>query len=133
MQKWETRILRIGWILLFVNGIAILGFGIAIAMFPRIAAGVPAEEGLARAIGVATTGMGIFGVMITLGPYRRKRERWAWFTLWYYPLFWAVHLVAGLPPGSEHIHQIVFIILSLLGLLLPAGQFFQARSISNRS
>ena len=28
-------------------------------------------------------------------PYRR-RERWAWFTLWFYPAFWVVHLVGRL-------------------------------------
>src|SRR4051812_7881881 len=70
-----------------------------------------------RAIGVALIGMGMFGLLITTIAYRR-RERWAWFALWYYPVFWTVHLVGGLPPGTEHVHQIVFIVLSLAGLLL---------------
>src|SRR5215204_1682750 len=73
-------------------------------------------------IGVAIL---LFG-LITLVAYRR-RERWAWFALWYYPLFWTAHLVGGLPPGKVHVHQVVFIILSLVGLLLPVREFFGRR------
>jgi hypothetical protein len=32
-----------------------------------------------------------------------------------------------LPPGKEHVHQIVFIVLSLVGLLLPVREFFPRR------
>ncbi len=117
----EMRLLKISWILLLATGIGILGFGIIVTAYPQIAGYT--EEGLLRAIGVATTGMGIFGVMITLRAYTRK-EKWAWFTLWYYPIFWIIHLAGGLPPGNDHIHQIVFIVISLLGLLLPSRQFF---------
>jgi len=61
--------------------------------------------------------------MITVTAFRR-RERWAFFSLWYYPIFWTVHLVGDLPPGRDHIHQVLFIVLSLLGLLLPLSEFF---------
>ena len=68
------RLLKISWISLLATGIGILGFGIIVTVYPQIAG--PTEEGLLlRAIGVATTGMGIFGVMITLMAYRRK-EKW---------------------------------------------------------
>jgi hypothetical protein len=67
--------------------------------------------------------MGLFGVAITLTAFRRG-ERWAFFTLWYYPIFWTAHLVGNLPPGRDHIHQIVFIFLSLAGLLISVDQFF---------
>ena len=117
----QTRLLKISWILLLASGIGILGFGIIVTAYPQI--GGHTEEGLLRAIGVATTGMGIFGIMITLEAFRRK-EKWAWFTLWYYPIFWTIHLVGELPPGNDHIHQIVFIVISLLGLLLPVRQLF---------
>ena len=122
IQQQEMRLLKISWILLLATGIGILGFGIIVTAYPQIAGPIE-EDGLLRAIGVATTGMGIFGVMITLKAYRRK-EKWAWFTLWYYPIFWTIHLAGGLPPGNDHIHQIVFIVISLLGLLLPVRQFF---------
>jgi len=35
--------------------------------------------------------------------------------------------LGGLPPGKDHVHQVVFIILSLVGLLLPVGEFFGRR------
>jgi hypothetical protein len=124
----EIRLLKISWISLLATGIGILGFGIIVTAYPQIAG--PTEEGLLRAIGVATTGMGIFGVMITLRAYRRK-EKWAWFTLWYYPIFWTIHLAGRLPPGNDHIHQIVFIVISLLGLLLPVRQFFSRNMVES--
>ena len=68
--------------------------------------------------------------MITVTAFRR-RERWAFFSLWYYPIFWTAHLVGDLPPGRDHIHQVVFIVLSLLGLLLPLSEFFP-RGIGRR-
>jgi hypothetical protein len=124
----QTRLLKISWILLLASGIGILGFGIIVTAYPQI--GGHTEEDLLRAIGVATTGMGIFGIMITLEAYRRKEE-WAWFTLWYYPIFWTIHLVGELPPGNDHIHQIVFIVISLLGLLLPIRQFFSRNMVKS--
>ena len=69
------RLLKISWILLFSIGIAVLGFGILVATYPQIAG--PNDTGLLRTLGVATIGIGIFGVMITLFAYRR-REKWAW-------------------------------------------------------
>jgi hypothetical protein len=124
----QTRLLKISWILLLASGIGILGFGIIVTTYPQI--GGHTEEGLLRAIGVATTGMGIFGIMITLEAFRRK-EKWAWFTLWYYPIFWTIHLVGELPPGNDHIHQIVFIVISLLGLLLPVRQLFSRNMVKS--
>jgi hypothetical protein len=32
--------------------------------------------------------------------------------------------VGRLPPSKDHIHQVVFIVLSLAGLLVPVRQFF---------
>jgi hypothetical protein len=40
-------------------------------------------------------------------------------------LFWVAHLVGQLPPGKDHIHQVVFIVLSLAGLLVPVREFFR--------
>ena len=72
MQQ-ETRLLKSSWILLLATGIATLGFGIIVAAYPQ-AAGPGEEEGLLRALGVATTGTGIFGVMITLYAFRRGEK-----------------------------------------------------------
>jgi uncharacterized membrane protein HdeD (DUF308 family) len=118
MRKRERVLFKIAWVLLAITGVAILVFGLIATVWPA-----SSDRLSLQAVGVASIGMGLFGVMITAMAYRR-RERWAWFTLWYYPIFWIAHLLGGLPPGQEHVHQIVFIVLSLVGLLLPVGEFF---------
>jgi hypothetical protein len=122
MIKPESTLFKVAWILLAITGVAIFGFGLIVAVWPG-----SSNTLFLRAIGVASMGMGLFGVMITVIPYRR-RERWAWFVLWYYPVFWSMHLLGGLPPGQDHVHQIVFIIISLAGLFLPANAFFPGRT-----
>ena len=124
-MKPEDIIFRITWILLAIIGIAILVFGLIATVLPG-----SSNPLFLRAIGVASIGMGFFGVMISVIPYRRG-ERWAWFTLWYYPVFWSAHLFGNLPPGEDHVHQIVFIVLSLASLLLSASTFF-ARGVGRR-
>lgn len=121
MIKREHVLFKIAWISLAITGVAILVFGLIATVWPA-----SSDRSSLQAIGVASIGMGLFGVMITTFAYRR-RERWAWFTLWYYPIFWIAHFVGGLPPGQDHIHQIVFIVLSLAGLLIPVGKFFPRR------
>jgi hypothetical protein len=118
MTQRASILFKSGWISLAIIGVAILVFGLITTVVP--ASGGPPYL---RAIGVASIGMGLFGLLITTFAYRR-RERWAWFALWYYPIFWTAHLLGGLPPGKEHIHQVVFIVLSLAGLLLPVREFF---------
>lgn len=119
MPVKENFWFKAAWISLVLTGTAILGFGIIASVWP----GASSSQFL-RATGVASIGMGLFGVMITLTAYRR-RERWAWFTLWYYPIFWMARLLGGLPPNEDHIHQVVLIMLSLAGLLVPMREFFR--------
>ncbi|MGT2461413.1 hypothetical protein [Sinomonas atrocyanea] len=114
-RRWP---LRIGWIGLVVVSLGVMGFGVVIAIAP-----MGADELLYRADGLASIGLGLLGGLLAVIPYRR-RERWAWIALWFYPVFWTIHLVFELPPGKDHIHQVVFIALSLLGLLLPVRAFF---------
>jgi uncharacterized membrane protein HdeD (DUF308 family) len=121
MTQRDSLLFKTGWISLAIIGLAILVFGLIVTVVPT-----SSDPPYMRAIGVASIGMGLFGLLITTIAYRR-RERWAWFALWYYPLFWAAHLVGGLPPGKDHVHQIVFILLSLAGLLLPVREFFGRR------
>ncbi|MDR2998838.1 MAG: hypothetical protein LBU78_12065 [Microbacterium sp.] len=117
-QRWTVTV---GWVCLLVVSLGILGFGLVVTIAP-----MGPGELIYRADGLASIGFGLFGGMLTLVPYRR-RERWAWGVLWFYPVFWTVHLVGGLPPGKDHIHQIVFIALSLVGLLVPVRAFFPPR------
>ena len=93
-MRRETLYLRAEWICLVVVGVAILAFGVIAATVP-----MSGDEPLMRADGVASIGVGLLGVPITLIPYRRG-ERWACFALWFYPVFWVVHLVGRLPPGK---------------------------------
>ena len=105
---------------LVIVSVGILGFGV-ITVLPAVAGG----NLLIVANGLASIGLGLFGGLIVLIPFRRG-ERWAWSVLWFYPVFWVVHLVAELPPGKDHIHQIVFIVLSVAGLLLPVRDMIGA-------
>jgi hypothetical protein len=118
MIKRGNILFNIAWISLEISGVAIFVFGLIVAIWPG-----PSNILFLRAIGIASMGMGLFGIMITTIAFRR-RERWAWFTLWYYPIFWTTHFLGGLPPGQEHIHQIVFIVISLIGLLISMREFF---------
>ena len=126
MMKQGSVRFTIAWVSLIIIGVAIAVFGLIVTVWPG-----SSNASFLRAIGVAAIGMGLFGVMITAIAYRRA-ERWAWFTLWYYPVFWLAHFLGGLPPGQDHIHQIVFIVLSLVGLLLPISEFFP-RSVGRRA
>jgi hypothetical protein len=130
MEKFsdQAMLLRISWIFLLLTGLGILCFGLLVSVYPRIAGAY--DLGLLRAFGISTAGMGFFGTAITLRSFRRK-EGWAWFILWYYPIFWTLHLVETLPPGNDHIHQIVFIIISILGLILSFRQFFPRKSVES--
>ncbi|MBT8160643.1 MULTISPECIES: hypothetical protein [Arthrobacter] len=119
-MRAAKRMMRISWVCLAIVSLAILVFGVVVAAVPS-----GGDMGLYRADGLASIGLGFFGAMIVLVPYQR-RELWAWFALWFYPVFWAVHLLGNLPPGTDHIHQVIFIALSLIGLLLPARMFFPA-------
>ncbi len=118
MMKPASPLHKAAWISLAVIGAAIFLFGLVVAIWPG-----PSDILYLRAIGVAYTGMGIFGILIAVIPYRRG-ERWAWFSLWVYPVFWSAHLLGNLPPGQDHIHQVVFIILSLASLLVSMRGFF---------
>ncbi|MGW4528833.1 hypothetical protein [Amycolatopsis sp. NPDC004378] len=121
-MRRERVELRVGWISLAAVSLGIAGFGIVVAIVP------PADDALLyRADGLASIGVGLFGGLLALVPYRR-RERWAWIALWFYPLFWLAHLLGGLPPGKDHVHQIAFIALSLVGLMLPSRQFLRGTS-----
>jgi len=113
--------MRTGSICLATVSLAILVFGVVVAVVP-----MGGDAALYRADGLASIGLGLFGALIVLVPYRRI-ERWAWCALWFYPVFWLAHLLGNLPPGTDHIHQVAFLALSLIGLMLPVRVFFPPR------
>jgi hypothetical protein len=119
------RRVTIAWVCLTIVGIGILVFGLVAVALPT-----PGEP-LMRTTGVASIGMAVFGIVITTIPFRHQ-QRWAWYVLWCYPLFWIVHLVGRLPPGNDHVHQLIFIVLALTGLVLPVRIFFPRTAGRNR-
>ena len=122
MAERENVRLRVAWICLALSGVGIFVFGLVALIAPG-----SGNAQLMRADGVAAVGMGLFGMLTTLVPFRR-REAWAWWAQWYYVLFWGAHLIGRLPPGKDHVHQVLFAVLSLVGLLLSARDFFPLRS-----
>ena len=113
---------KVAWIALALNGAGILVFGLIVLALPT------PDRSSYRAIGVASVGMGAFGLLITLLPFR-QHERWAWWAMCVYPFFWGVHLALSLPPGKDHVHQVAFLLLALLGLALPFKEFFPPRRV----
>jgi hypothetical protein len=75
MTQRDSALFKTGWISLAIIGVAILVFGLITALM--LASGGPPYL---RAIGMASIGMGLFGLLNTTIAYRR-RERWAWFAL----------------------------------------------------
>jgi preprotein translocase subunit SecG len=124
---------KYAWVLLFVIQILIL---LVLASGPE----GPAAPGSAlhaffsdnvtestlelRLRGTAVAGMAIFGLAIILKSYR-KGEKWAWYVLWYYPVFFAIHIVAF----GTFLPDIIFLVISLLGLLLPYRKFFPKKQL----
>jgi len=111
------RAASVGACLLVANGVAIAAFGPAAFAF----ADGP-EAGWMRAAGVASIGYGL--AMIGAVSAVRRGSAAAWWLLWSLPAFWLAHLLWGLPPGKDHVHQIVLGVLAVAGLVLttPAHQ-----------
>lgn len=84
-----------------------------------------------RGGGLSDIGVAFFLIVIALCAYR-KGERWSWFALWFVPVFFLLWLVISLPLPAEARASlqpplIVFLVLSLLGLLVPIRKFFPKR------
>ncbi len=72
-------------------------------------------------------GVAFYMIVISATAYR-KGERWAWYILWSVPAFFLGHAAIALNFGESTSSLIpfltVFVILSLLGLILPFRKFF---------
>jgi hypothetical protein len=78
-----------------------------------------------RGGGVSDMGFGFLVLMISLTAYR-KRERWAWYVLWCVPVFFLSFVPISMSIGVSGLfpYLSLFVVLSLLGLLLPFRRFF---------
>ncbi len=147
---------KYSWIILLALGIVFLifafnaiFFGVGLSNFPvgipggpdavkglagmtwdEILAGSPGIvsviRGISRVFGIALLGFSIFVIVIS-GVSYRKGERWAWYALWYLPAF-LIGLIVHELGGSFVQVPILFLIVSLLGLLLPYRKFFPRQS-----
>lgn len=143
------------WILILVVslpflifGISALLFGLSLSDFPvgipggpdavKSLTGVTWDEvlsgdsttvtlmrGISRVSGLALLGFAIFVIAVSIVPFR-KGQRWAWFSLWTVPGFMIGLLLHELQGGFVQMPA-VFLVLSLLGLVLPYRSFFPKR------
>ena len=72
-----------------------------------------------RLLGTILLGMVIFGLAIILKPFRWG-ERWAWYVLWYYPVFFVLHIIAF----GTFIIDGVLALICVLSLLVSYRKFF---------
>jgi hypothetical protein len=79
---------------------------------------------LFHGVGLFALGLGIFTIGVSYKPYR-KGERWAWYIIWYLPIIMLLATIANYMFGGESWPlNLVLVILSLTGLLLPFRNFF---------
>jgi len=79
-----------------------------------------------RSSGLSDLGFGFFLAVISMTAYRRG-DKWAWYAFWFVPAFFLgfAALSLTLESSSSLLPPLmVFIILSLVGLLLPFRKFF---------
>lgn len=83
-----------------------------------------------RSGGLSDFGFAFLLIVISATAYRRG-EKWAWYTFWIIPAFFLgfVALSLTLESSSSLLPPLmVFIILSLIGLLLPFRKFFPKKA-----
>ncbi len=130
VTRAEKAYEKYAWTFLLPGGLFYLVLGIGFSTSPGSTLGpfsLPAEELRARFFGLALIGLTIFGLATTLNSYR-KGEKWSWYSLWYYPIFFGSILALYVAPATSDSYwsgnSSLFLILSLIGLLLPYRKFF---------
>ena len=84
------------------------------APIPAMFAADPNELDQERALrGTAMLGMAVFGLGLALGGLR-NRQRWAWLSLWYWPVFFVLHVIAF----GTYVPDSPFAVLAIIGLVL---------------
>ena len=133
-DRSESFLARYAWVPLFLFSIIMLIIGIGGVAGPvREGSVVSAyltndvtDQVLAlRLRGSFVLGMVVFGISLILIPFRRG-ERWAWWVLWYYPVFFTLHVIAFgtlVPDG-------LFVLISAASLIFAYPRAFRAVSES---
>lgn len=81
-----------------------------------------------RGGGLSDLGFAFFLIVVSLTAFRRK-EKWAWYAFWFVPVYFIswIGLSLSLPSKSSSSlipPLMIFVVLSLGGLLLPLKRFF---------
>ena len=112
---------KYAWVLLLPGELFYLILGLAFTSSPAVLGPLVTSE--ARFIGLALIGLNVFGLAITLNSYRRG-EKWAWYTLWFYPILFASIFAIEYSDAYFAANSSFFLVLSLIGLFLPLRKFF---------
>ena len=152
VTRKERAYERYAWMLLFVEGIFGLVFALyfifisrdpdpavtmnkigktwdeLIASDPRVADYL---SYLLRFVGLSLVGISIFGMSVSATAYRRG-EKWAWYALWYFPVFFAIITAINAILGGGTIWPLFafLLVVSLAGLLLPYRKFFPKAQVA---
>jgi hypothetical protein len=103
-----------GMVILVLLGILVGFIGVGGALF----ANDPNPRTAKVLIATFAAGMAILGIAISVTAFRRG-QWWAWLALWYYPVFFVIHVVAF----GDIVPDGVFAVLAVIALLLamPRG------------
>ncbi len=80
--------------------------------------------------GLSDFGFAFLIIVISTTAYKRG-EKWAWYAFWFVPAYFSGFVALSLTLESSSsllLPLMVFIILSLLGLLLPFRKFFPSKA-----
>jgi cell division protein FtsW (lipid II flippase) len=79
---------------------------------------------LLQSWGATMLGLGVFAIAVSYIPYRRG-ERWAWYIMWYLPIFMLLGAASNYKwSGESWPVDFVLGLVSLAALLLPYRKFF---------
>ena len=118
---------KYAWVLVTIIGA--IGVIESFAMIAGIHdSALPAVSGyslyIAQLGGISLFGYGITGIAISMTAYR-KGERWAWYVLWYLPIYFIIGTALNYQQGGSGWPVIiVFLLISLAAMLLPYRIFF---------
>jgi hypothetical protein len=153
VQSWKWYE-RYAWILLFVMGLLLVLLGVSyivIALPERSGSELALREGrvytaalleqappqLALVVGVSErsggifeAGFGLFVLAVTWSRFRQG-DRWAWWVLWLLPAALLAECLNVARAGAILGPLPVFVVVPVLGLVLPIRRFFGSRSIGS--
>lgn len=131
-SRTEKAYEKYAWVLLVVAEIFAMIFALAdvFATTAIFKAGFSSAEtlgpnatGLIEGLSSLWVGMNLFGLAITLKPYRNG-EKWAWIVLWYIPVIFSLHFLLLFPTV---VPNLLLAVLPFLGLVLSYRKFFSGK------